>query len=175
MTTKKKNKVTDRTWNIFFCGTGGQGVLTAAEICAIAAMNSGYHVKKSEVHGMAQRGGSVESHLRFGSRIYSPIIEPKTADFLVCFQDGEGKRLSHYLKKGGVDFLRFLSDPRYRPWDVRFSNTYFLGLLSAFLPLPLEAWEAALKSKIKRNLSDNDRAFTEGSFAGQKFVSPGKE
>ncbi len=55
------------TVNILFCGTGGQGVLSAAEICGWAALFAGCHVKKSEVHGMAQRGGSVESHLRFGS------------------------------------------------------------------------------------------------------------
>jgi indolepyruvate ferredoxin oxidoreductase beta subunit len=174
MTKTKKTQPDKRIWNVFFCGTGGQGVLTAAEICAIAAMNSGYHIKKSEVHGMAQRGGSVESHVRFGSRIYSPLIEPKTADFLVCFQDGEGKRLAHYLKKGGVSFLGFLNDPNYRPQDARFSNTYFLGILSAFLPLPLTAWESALKSKLKRNLADNQSAFTEGRNAGARFLSQGK-
>jgi Pyruvate/2-oxoacid:ferredoxin oxidoreductase gamma subunit len=68
--------------NILFCGTGGQGVLKASEVCGVAAMLSGYHVRKSEVHGMAQRGGSVESHLRFGRSVESPLIKPGQADFL---------------------------------------------------------------------------------------------
>lgn len=58
------------TINILFCGIGGQGVLTASEICGQAAMFEGYHVKKSEVHGMAQRGGSVESHLRLEKKFF---------------------------------------------------------------------------------------------------------
>ena len=64
----------DKTYNITFGGTGGQGILKAAEICGWAAMFAGYHVKKSEVHGMAQRGGSVESHVRFGKKVFSPIV-----------------------------------------------------------------------------------------------------
>ena len=60
-----------RTINILFCGTGGQGVLKAAEVCGWAAVYAGLHAKKSEVHGMAQRGGSVESHVRFGKEVIS--------------------------------------------------------------------------------------------------------
>ena len=71
------------TINILFCGTGGQGILTAAEVVALAAMYDGYHVKKSEVHGMAQRGGSVESHVRIGKKVFSPIIECGKADYLL--------------------------------------------------------------------------------------------
>ena len=73
-----------RTTNILFYGIGGQGVLSAAEVCALAALNDGYHVKKSEVKGMAQRGGSVESYVRFGEHVISPLPEQGQVDILVC-------------------------------------------------------------------------------------------
>jgi indolepyruvate ferredoxin oxidoreductase beta subunit len=162
----KRSKPVGKIWNVFFCGTGGQGVLTAAEICAIAAMHAGYHVKKSEVHGMAQRGGSVESHIRFGSLIFSPLIKPGSADFLVCFHEGEGTRLTYYLRKGGTSFLPFIKDPAFQPADRRFVNTFFLGILSAFLPMSEESWRFALTRQLKRALTENQTAFGDGRKAG---------
>lgn len=164
--TAVRTKPQPRIWNVLFCGTGGQGVLTAAEICAIVAMESGYHVKKSEVHGMAQRGGSVESHLRFGSAISAPLIQLGQADYIVCFHEGEGHRMQPYLKKGGVHFLKFLNDPLFQPDDKRFGNTYYLGLLSAFLPMSEAAWAEALKKQLRRSLPENEQAFTDGRKAG---------
>ncbi|MEO0295523.1 MAG: 2-oxoacid:acceptor oxidoreductase family protein, partial [candidate division WOR-3 bacterium] len=64
-----------KEFNIIICGVGGQGILLASEIIALTAMESGFDVKKSEVHGMSQRGGSVFSHVRIGEKVYSPIIE----------------------------------------------------------------------------------------------------
>src|SRR5512143_3007592 len=93
----------DKTYNITFGGTGGQGILKAAEICGWAAMLAGYHVKKSEVHGMAQRGGSVESHVRFGKKVFSPIVQEGTADVLLCFHPEEHDRLKAFLKPDGRD------------------------------------------------------------------------
>ena len=66
--------------NILVCGIGGQGVMTAAEILAQAALAKGFDVKKSEVAGMAQRGGVVSSHVRFGRKVHSPVITPGSAD-----------------------------------------------------------------------------------------------
>jgi indolepyruvate ferredoxin oxidoreductase beta subunit len=160
----------DRIWNVFFCGTGGQGVLTAAEICAVAAMNAGYHVKKSEVHGMAQRGGSVESHVRFGPRIFSPLIQPGTADFIVCFHEGEGNRQATYLRNGGTTFVPFLKDPAFMPQDRHFLNTAFLGVLSALAPIPGESWLAALSQQLKRSLAENQAAFAQGRKAGFAYA-----
>jgi indolepyruvate ferredoxin oxidoreductase beta subunit len=162
----KKKLPENKSYNVLFCGTGGQGVLTAAEIAAVAAMNAGYHVKKSEVHGMAQRGGSVESHLRFGDRIYSPLIKTKSADYLVCFNEAEGRRMSPYLKKGGTSLLPLLTDTANRPSDKRFINTFFLGVLSAFLPMTEDAWKSALTGKLKRSIDENLRAFGEGRTLG---------
>ena len=85
--------------NILFSGVGGQGILLASELTAYAQLEAGFDVKKSEVHGMAQRGGSVEAHLRYGERVYSPLIEPGTADILVAFEIMEAARYLPYLHK----------------------------------------------------------------------------
>ena len=88
--------------NILVCGIGGQGVMTAAEILAQTAIAKGFDVKKSEVAGMAQRGGVVTSHVRFGRRVYSPVITPGAADVLVAFEAAEGSRWGDMLRPGGV-------------------------------------------------------------------------
>lgn len=85
--------------NILFSGVGGQGILLASELTAYAQLSAGFDVKKSEVHGMAQRGGSVEAHLRYGERVYSPLIDPGAADILVAFEILEAARYLPYLHK----------------------------------------------------------------------------
>ena len=85
--------------NILFCGVGGQGILLASELTAEALLAQGHDVKKSEVHGMAQRGGSVEAHLRYGEKVYSPLIEPGGADLLLAFEIMEALRYLPYLNK----------------------------------------------------------------------------
>ncbi|RAU20571.1 indolepyruvate oxidoreductase [Paramagnetospirillum kuznetsovii] len=94
--------MTDIITNILVCGTGGQGVMTAAEILAQAAITKGFDCKKSEVAGMAQRGGVVTSHVRFGKRVWSPVITPGTADILVAFEVAEGSRWADMLRPGGI-------------------------------------------------------------------------
>jgi indolepyruvate ferredoxin oxidoreductase beta subunit len=157
--------------NILFCGIGGQGVLTASEICCTAALLQGCHVKKSEVHGMAQRGGSVESHVRISSRgepIYSPLIIPGEADYLVCFHADEAKRLGRYLKPQGVDFLPYLEAFAEEGMDSRFLNTYCIGVLSAFLTLDQENWMSALHTVFRRAREENRRVFEKGRRLGLK-------
>ncbi|MQY52320.1 indolepyruvate oxidoreductase subunit beta [Rhodocyclus tenuis] len=89
------------TTNILVVGIGGQGVMTATEILAEAAIALGHDVKKTEVAGMAQRGGVVSSHLRFGQRVLSPQITPGTADLLLAFEPAEGMRWRHMLRPSG--------------------------------------------------------------------------
>ncbi|MBP6654493.1 MAG: indolepyruvate oxidoreductase subunit beta [Propionivibrio sp.] len=91
--------------NILVVGTGGQGVMTATEILAEAAIAFGHDVKKTEVAGMAQRGGVVSSHLRFGPKVLSPQITPGTADVLLGFEAAEGMRWRHMLKPGGLALM----------------------------------------------------------------------
>jgi indolepyruvate ferredoxin oxidoreductase beta subunit len=88
-----------RTTNILLCGVGGQGILLAGEVTSAALLGAGYDVKKSEVHGMAQRGGSVVAHLRYGEKVYSPLIEPGDADIAVSFEMLEALRYLPYMKK----------------------------------------------------------------------------
>lgn len=88
--------------NVIFAGVGGQGVILASKILMEAAMAAGYDVKESEVHGMAQRGGSVDCHVRYGEKVYSPLIEKGTADFVVCLELLETMRKLEYLKSDGM-------------------------------------------------------------------------
>lgn len=83
--------------NILFSGVGGQGILLASELTAATLLQAGYDVKKSEVHGMAQRGGSVTAQLRYGKRVYSPLIEPGSADIQMAFEMMEAVRYLPYL------------------------------------------------------------------------------
>lgn len=85
--------------NILFSGVGGQGILLASEITAYALLATGLDAKKSEVHGMAQRGGSVVAHLRYGDKVYSPLIDPGCADFVVAFETMEAVRYLPFMHK----------------------------------------------------------------------------
>ena len=94
--------MSDNVTNILVVGIGGQGVMTATEILAEAAIAMGHDAKKTEVAGMAQRGGVVSSHLRFGPKVLSPQIMAGTADLLVGFEAAEAMRWCHYLRPGGL-------------------------------------------------------------------------
>ncbi len=89
-------------YNIIFCGVGGQGILLASEVISQVAMDAGLDVKKSEVHGMAQRGGSVISHVRIAKKVFSPLIKIGTADVIVSFEQIEAVRHLDLLKKNGT-------------------------------------------------------------------------
>ncbi|MDR2186585.1 MAG: indolepyruvate oxidoreductase subunit beta [Azonexus sp.] len=91
--------------NILVVGIGGQGVMTASEILAEAAIAIGHDAKKTEVAGMAQRGGVVSSHLRFGPHVLSPQITPGEADLLLGFESAEAMRWQHMLKPGGMTLM----------------------------------------------------------------------
>lgn len=88
--------------SILLAGVGGQGILRASDILCLAFMAAGLDVKKSEVHGMAQRGGCVTSHVRYGSRVYSPIAKKGDVDILVSFEKLETLRYLDYLKADAV-------------------------------------------------------------------------
>jgi indolepyruvate ferredoxin oxidoreductase beta subunit len=87
--------------NILLAGVGGQGVILASFLLSQAALEAGYDIKQSEVHGMAQRGGSVVSHLRFGQKVYSPLFTPGQADLLLSFEPLEALRYINWLKPTG--------------------------------------------------------------------------
>jgi indolepyruvate ferredoxin oxidoreductase beta subunit len=95
----------DAVTNILLSGVGGQGIILASDIMVEVFLESGFDVKKSEVHGMAQRGGSVTSHVRFGMKVYSPIIKQGEVDILFSFEELEGLRWLNYVKPDGVIIL----------------------------------------------------------------------
>jgi indolepyruvate ferredoxin oxidoreductase beta subunit len=101
----------DGITNILVVGIGGQGVMTAAEMLARAALAQGYDVKKTEVAGMAQRGGVVSSHVRFGPKVYSPQIDPGEADLLIGFEAAEALRWLPHLRATGVAMVNTLRLP----------------------------------------------------------------
>ena len=92
--------VLDRLFNVSLVGVGGQGILLTSDILALAAMHAGLDVKKSEIHGMSQRGGSVISQVRFGAQVHSPIIPDGQSDVLVSFERTEALRYAHLAKPG---------------------------------------------------------------------------
>lgn len=87
---------------VLLVGVGGQGTILAGDVLARAAAAEGYDVKLSEVHGMSQRGGSVDTTVRFGPHVYAPIVEAGAVDHLVAFETIEAARWTHYLKPGGT-------------------------------------------------------------------------
>ncbi|HWJ03957.1 MAG TPA: indolepyruvate oxidoreductase subunit beta [Verrucomicrobiae bacterium] len=92
----------DKTISLLLVGVGGQGTILAAKILSEVAVQQGLEVKMSEVHGMSQRGGSVVTFVKFGTKVYSPLVEPGEADYIVAFEKLEALRWVHYLKRGGT-------------------------------------------------------------------------
>lgn len=87
--------------SVMIVGVGGQGTLLASRILGAALVSDGYDVKVSEVHGMSQRGGSVVTYVRYGEKVYSPVVTPGEADLILAFEQLEAARWIPYLKKGG--------------------------------------------------------------------------
>lgn len=88
--------------NFLLAGVGGQGVLTSSDIVAEVGLVAGYDAKKSEIHGFSQRGGVVESHVRWADQVFSPVTPPGEVDFLVAFEPLEAARWVNWLRPGGV-------------------------------------------------------------------------
>lgn len=92
----------EQFYNILIVGVGGQGVLLASEIISEVAMHAGLDVKKSEIHGMSQRGGVVTSHVRIGKKVYSPTIQQGEVDVLMGFEKAEALRFAGWMRKEGT-------------------------------------------------------------------------
>ncbi len=91
--------------NVMICGVGGQGAVLASELLALAALHAGYDVKQGEFHGVAQRGGAVFSHVRFGTRVHSPVTPRGEVDVLLALEKLEALRHAHLVKPGGTIVL----------------------------------------------------------------------
>jgi indolepyruvate ferredoxin oxidoreductase, beta subunit len=148
--------------NVVVAGLGGQGVIKASDILADAALRAGLDVKKAEVHGMSQRGGSVTSDVRFGSKVLSPMVPAGEVDFLLVLAPSEVEVTRGLLRPDGV-----LLGPDFVPEDElankRSLNVALLGALSVHLDIPAEVMREAMKAALPERLhAVNARAFELG-------------
>jgi indolepyruvate ferredoxin oxidoreductase beta subunit len=137
--------------NVVVAGLGGQGVLKASDIIADVAFGAGLDVKKSEIHGMSQRGGSVSSDVRFGTVIFSPMVPEGEADYLLVLEETQVEVNRAMLKHGGV-----LIDPtalhRHKLRSEKSINIALLGAFSRCLEFPEEAWIEAILAHLAPKL-----------------------
>ena len=158
--------------NVVVAGIGGQGVLTASDILADVAVRAGFDVKKSEIKGMSQRGGSVSSEVRFGDLVLSPMISPGEADFLLVLEPTQVEPNLYILKPDGRLITPEAVDAG-KLANKRSLNVALLGALSAHLPLPEKEWLEALREAFPPDFfAHNRQAFQTGraSQAGAERV-----
>ena len=133
------------TKNIMIVGVGGQGTLLTSRILGGITVENGYDVKLSEVHGMAQRGGSVVTYVRYGEKVTEPIVEEGQADVLIAFEKLEALRYAHFLKKDGVIIVNIL------------------GVAASKMDFEKEQWIEVIKKKVPQKTIDiNVKAFERG-------------
>lgn len=159
--------------NVVVAGLGGQGVIKASDILADAACRAGRDVKKAEVHGMSQRGGSVTSDVRFGDRVLSPMVPRGEADFLLVLAPSEVEVTRPLLRPGGVliapDFVPEAELPNRKSLNVA-----LLGALSAHLAIPQAVFLAAVKDALPERLhAVNEKAFALGRARAEKAAGGG--
>ena len=148
--------------NVIIAGLGGQGVLTASDILADAAVLAGFDVKKAEVHGMSQRGGSVACDVRMGARVLSPMVPPGEADVLLALADDQIDNNRQRLRQGGVIITSAAIRSSALP-SRRSANVALLGVLSRYLEIDDNAWREAISRNVKPELvAVNQRAFKLG-------------
>ena len=155
-------RMPDSVTNVVIAGLGGQGVLKASDILADAVFRSGLDVKKAEVHGMSQRGGSVNSDVRFGRQVFSPMVPFGEADYLVVLTPDQLENNRGYLRTGGILIEPSMIDPAQLP-HPRSLNVALIGQLSRHLDLPRVCWDEALAANLRpEQLETNRKAFALG-------------
>ncbi|MGE5570755.1 MAG: indolepyruvate oxidoreductase subunit beta [Rhodospirillales bacterium] len=152
----------NRVINVVIAGLGGQGVIRASDIAAGAAFRSGFDVKKSEIHGMSQRGGFVTSDVRFGRQVSSPMVPKGEADYLVVLAPDQLEAVRGSLRPGGVLILPDGLNGEPLP-NKKTLNVALLGILSAHLPIPEANWVEAIRSSLPEKFHEaNLHAFQLG-------------
>ena len=148
--------------NVVLAGLGGQGVIKASDVLSEAAFLSGFEVKKSELHGMSQRGGSVCSDVRFGPKVWSPMVPPCEVDFLVVLEPDQAEVTRGQLRPRGLLLLPDLVDVP-QLLNRKSLNIALLGVLSRHLEIPEEQWRAAIRKCFPEKLhAANEQAFAQG-------------
>jgi indolepyruvate ferredoxin oxidoreductase, beta subunit len=159
------NRNPDTIVNVVVAGLGGQGVLKAAEILSTVAFLASLDVKKSEIHGMSQRGGSVSSDIRYGVKVHSPMVPAGEADFLLVLTETQVDVARPMLKTGGVLITPTAVDANQLP-NKKSLNVALLGTLAKHLEFPIDVWHAAIRQKLPEKLHEvNLSAFELGRTA----------
>jgi indolepyruvate ferredoxin oxidoreductase, beta subunit len=152
----------EKVKNIVIAGLGGQGVLTASDMLADAAFRAGFDVKKSELHGMSQRGGSVSSDVRYGLQVLSPMVPAGEADVLLILEETQVEINRPMLRPGGVLIGPDLIAAGALK-NKKSLNVVLLGALSTVLDIPQEHWMASIYDHLEEKLHKiNDQAFALG-------------
>ena len=158
----------DDITNVVIAGLGGQGVVTASDILAEAAFRAGCDVKKAEVHGMSQRGGSVTTDVRFGRRVLSPMVPAGEGDYLVVMEETQADASRARLRPEGRVLLCTEIDPQALP-TAKALNVAMMGMLSAYLEIPEPVWLDALRAGLPEKLhAVNVQAFQIGRSVGKE-------
>ena len=153
--------------NVVIAGLGGQGVLKASDILADAAFRAGFDVKKSELHGMSQRGGSVSSDVRYGEGLLSPMVPPGEADVLVVLEETQVEINRPTLRAGGVLIGPDVLAPEALK-NKKSLNVALLGAASTVLDIADEHWIAAMHANLAEKLHTlNEQAFEIGREAAR--------
>jgi indolepyruvate ferredoxin oxidoreductase beta subunit len=142
--------------NIVVAGLGGQGVLKGTDILADVALSAGYDVKKSEIKGMSQRGGSVTGDVRFGHTVFSPMVPGGEADFLLVLEPTQVEPHRHMLRPDGVLITPDAVQADQLP-NKKTLNMALLGALSAHLPMAEEQWLASLRAGFAETFFEGNR------------------
>lgn len=157
-----------KTVNIVVTGVGGQGVLTTTDIIATTAFLAGYDVKKTELHGMSQRGGGVVSDVRYGQRVLSPMVPEGEADFLVVLEATQEEPNRNRLRPDGQIISCVHIEQQSLP-HPRSLNVAVLGVLSQHLEFSEELWREAIRACFPQALWEvNQAAFEIGRQVKQK-------
>lgn len=152
----------DKILSVVIAGLGGQGVVKASDIFADAVFKAGYDVKKAEVHGMSQRGGSVNTDIRFGSKVKSPMVPDGTADILLVMDQSQIANTRHRLSDNGL-LLDNSCLENFKYGSPKSGTVAMLGVLSAHLSIPTEIWHDAIKENLPAKLHEmNIQAFDAG-------------
>ena len=146
--------------NVLFAGIGGQGIILASDLLSEMAFRCGFDVKKSEIHGMSQRGGSVSGDVRFGKKVYSPMIPAGEADYLIVLSEDQVEVCKNMINENTV----ILTPAILGDFDPGKSlNVAMLGALNAGLKLDKEVWFGLLREHFKGELAEiNIAAFERG-------------
>lgn len=148
--------------NVKFAGLGGQGILTCTDILGRIVFDLGNDVKKAEVHGMSQRGGSITSDLRFGKKVFSPMIPEGEADYLILMNDDQLAATAHHLKAGGK-LVKPSDFDATQLSNKRALNVALLGALSKQMDYSIDQWMSAIHAQFPDRLwAANEQAFNLG-------------